>query len=101
MKVIVKKVGEAPQTVNLDNTLEAVQKVVGGYIEVLRIDGNLLMICDEEGKLKGKPYNFDLGHDIIVGDVLFVQSDGEDFADLDEANAETVLKFFNKTPYQS
>ena len=101
MKAIIKKVGEAPQVVNIENTLEAVQKAVGGYIEVLGIDGNLLMICDEEGKLKGKPYNFDLGHDINVGDVLFVQSDGEDFTDLNETNIETVLKYFSKTPYQS
>lgn len=101
MKAIIKKVGEAPQVVNLENTLEAVQKAVGGYIEVLRIDRNLLMICDEEGKLKGKSYNFDLGHDIIVGDVLFVQSDGEDFTDLNETNIETVLKYFSKTPYQA
>lgn len=101
MKAIIKKVGEAPQVVNLENTLEAVQKAVGGYIEVLRIDRNLLMICDEEGKLKGKSYNFDFGHDIIVGDVLFVQSDGEDFTDLNETNIETVLKYFSKTPYQA
>lgn len=32
MKAIIKKVGEAPQVVNLENTLEAVQKAVGGYI---------------------------------------------------------------------
>ena len=101
MKAIIKKVNEAPQVVNIENTLEAIQKAVGGYIEVVRMDNNLLMICDEEGKLKGKPYNFDLGSDIIVGDVLFVQNDGEDFTDLDETNTETVLKFFNKTPYQS
>ena len=101
MKAIIKKVNESPQIVNIENTLEAMQKAVGGYIEVVRMDNNLLMICDEEGKLKGKPYNFDLGRDIIVGDVLFVQNDGEDFTDLDETNAETVLKYFNKTPYHS
>lgn len=101
MKVIIKEVGKAPQVTDVENTLEALQKVVGGYIEVIGLGGNLLMICDEEGKLKGKPYNFDLGRDLIVGNVLFVQSDGEDFTDIDEANAETVLKFFNKTPYQS
>lgn len=101
MKVIVKEVGKKAEVREIANELEASQKIVGGYIEVVQVDADVLMVCDEEGKLKGKPYNFDLGRDIIVGDVLFVQSYGEDFTDLNEANIEKLLKYFDRTPYQS
>ena len=58
------------------------------------------MLCDEEGKLKGKPYNFDIGNDKIVGDVLFTKDGGtEDFTDLNEKDVETILHFFSRTPY--
>ena len=100
MKAIIKEVGKEPKVIDIENTLEALQKAVGGYIEALNIGGNIIMICDEEGKLKGKPYNFDLGVDKIVGDVIFTKDDGnEDFTDLNEKDIETILHFFSRTPY--
>lgn len=100
MKAIIKEVGKEPKVIDIENTLEALQKAVGGYIEALNIGGNILMICDEEGKLKRKPYNFDLGNDKIVGDVIFTKDDGkEDFTDLSENDIETILHFFSRTPY--
>ena len=83
--VAVKKVDEAVDFVEIDNTLEAVQAIVGGYIEIVEVDDGLYMVCDEEGKLKGKAFNFELNGDYIVGDVFFVRVDDEgDFASLDE-----------------
>ena len=99
MRVVIKKVGEPAKVVEIENTLSALQEIVGGYIEVVGVGGEVLMICNEEGKLNGAKYNFDLGNDFIVGDVLFVQSKGEDFTDLDDNNIEAVMKFFGKTPY--
>lgn len=76
-----------------DFELENLQLGVGGYIETLTIwisgidlpeEDRLLLICDEEGKLKGKPENrtatelsrrFPL--DVIVGDVLIARAHGE------------------------
>lgn len=58
--------------------LEELQEIVGGYIEVIYLNGNggRLMVCNEEGKLNRLPYNEKAtelyGHrrDYIVGDVL-------------------------------
>ncbi len=96
MKAVYKKVGEAPQVVDIENTLEALQKAVGGYIEVIGVEGDILMICDEEGKLKGKAANFTVRNDVIVGDVLFVQNgyDG-DFTDINEANVKSIMTSFD------
>ena len=100
MKAIIKEVGKEPKVIDIDNTLEALQKAVGGYIEAVNVGGNVIMLCDEEGRLKGSKYNFDLGSEKIVGDVIFTKSDGkEDFTDLDENDVETILHFFSRTPY--
>jgi len=60
-------------------TLEELQAFVGGYIELVRIDGERNLWLNEEGKLDGLPLNVKatkLTHgiiaewDFIVGDVL-------------------------------
>ena len=63
-------------------TLEEMQELVGGYIQVLTSkDGNADIVIDEEGKMKSKPPNVEatklwLGnnrdewYDIIVGDAI-------------------------------
>lgn len=40
-------------------TLEEMQKIVGGYIEVVRPPGQMgaVMVCNEDGKLEGLPAN--------------------------------------------
>ena len=58
--------GKAPETVTIPNTLEAAQKMVGGYIEVLNVD-NACLVCNEDGKLMGLEGNRRLGNDIIAG----------------------------------
>ena len=59
-------------------TLKELQAVVGGYIECLPLKTGMTMVVNEEGKLKGLPYNdlataiaYNSGYmDIIVGSVL-------------------------------
>ncbi len=37
--------------------LRAFQAVVGGYIEQLGFHGDMVILCDEEARLKNSPYN--------------------------------------------
>ena len=62
-----------------DFYLEELQAIVGGYIEVVSLRDGRLIVCDEEGKLKGKDRNHKATdilqaamptHDFVVGDVL-------------------------------
>ena len=54
MKVIVVRCGKEPVVENLENKLEAMQKLVGGYIqEVFPWNDNVVLVCNEEGKLIG------------------------------------------------
>lgn len=61
-----------------DFQLDELSSIVGGYIEVLYLDDKEILVCDEEGKLKGYLLNVratDIVRsygisDYIVGDVL-------------------------------
>lgn len=79
---LTKRPGSPPRHVWVSNSLEALQKAVGGHIEVVRLATNLVVICDEEGRLKGKEYNCTICGFDFVGDIVIVGTDGEEFADL-------------------
>ena len=85
---------ELPKEIEIDNTLEAKQDIVGGYIECVYLpnDDSVVLICNEEGKINGMKLNRDIGHDIIVGPFLIVGDDYEngDFKSLTE---EQILKY--------
>lgn len=83
VSVIIKNPNGKPFKALVDNTLEAFQNLVGGYIQTVPCSGetNCIIVCNEEGKLLGLPYNFMTEWDIFVGTVVFVGVDGEEFAD--------------------
>lgn len=77
-----------PEEIELENTLEAKQELVGGYIECVYLpnDDSVVLICNEEGKINGMKLNRDIGHDIIAGPFLILGDDYEngDFKSLDD-----------------
>ena len=58
--------GKAPEEVTIPNTLEAMQQMVGGLIEIVYLD-DVCLVCNEEGKLMGLEGNRRVGRDIISG----------------------------------
>ena len=81
MTAIIKRPGQPAFRREIDNTLEALQELVDGYIETLTI-GNIVMVINEEGKLRRLPLNFRLGSDSIRGTAVFLSTDGDDFCSL-------------------
>jgi hypothetical protein len=59
IKVYSMPVGEKGRIKEIENSLEAFQSEVGGYIEILSIDKEctLDLVCNEEGKIKSLPLN--------------------------------------------
>ena len=70
---------ELPKEIIIDNTLEAKQKIVGGDIECVYLQSNddVVLICNEEGKINGMKLNREIGYDIIAGPFLVVGDDYE------------------------
>lgn len=84
MKAIIKEPGKKPRITEIENNLTALQQAVGGYIETLTFTEDCCIICNEEGRLQGLPYNLTFGGMSFVGTVLFVGVAGDEFADLSE-----------------
>ena len=90
--VCIKEPGEDPRIEPLfDNTLEAFQKAVGGYIETVTIATDLVLICNEEGTIKGMPYNVTICGCDFYGPVLAVGTAGDEFASVKGTHVSTVL----------
>lgn len=79
----------------VSDSLENLQKTVGGLIETVRLDNGTMLIFNEEGAIRRLPYNFTLGRvweinsndsimlrNPIFGTVIVCGTDGEDFSDI-------------------
>ena len=82
ISVIIKEPGRVPRHVNISNTLDNLQKTVGGYIECVTLAEDMAVICDEEGRIKGKPYCCNICGVDFVGPVVIVGVNGDEFCDL-------------------
>lgn len=97
LKVLLKKTGRTPEVIEIDDTLEAKQKLVGGLIEVVPY-GDYELICNEEGKLLELYPNIVGDYDIICGNIFLANDDYENagFKDLTEKDIEFLKEDLEK-----
>lgn len=75
--------GKRAEDIEVENSVEALQEVVGGYIEVVNLPMNdMAILRDEEGLMKQKDYNCRIMGIDFVGTILFVGIKGEEFTDV-------------------
>ena len=100
IKGLLVRPNELPEEIEIENTLEAKQKIVGGYIEqaYLPNDDSVVLICNEEGKIYGMPLNRYIGHDIIAGPFLIVGDDYEngEYISLTDEQIKKYKEVFNE-----
>jgi hypothetical protein len=92
MKVIIKRpCDQFGEETTIPNTLRALQEAVGGYIETVTLpEHNLVLICNEEGRVRDMPYNFTLRRirgvvtvqNAIFGTVIACGAEGDQLADI-------------------
>ena len=92
---------EKPEVVELSNDLDSLQKAVSigmdsqGLIEIIELDTQTCILCNEEGKILNLEPNRRLGQDVLCG-VFYVtgQNKHGDLASLSSANIEKYSKRF-------
>lgn len=95
--------GKEPYVQEISGTLESLQHEVGGDIQAIYPYKDIAIICADEGKLMGMPFNRALrdedGHiyDVLVGKFLIVGLGKEDFTSLSDDLIEKYHDKF-KTP---
>lgn len=83
IKVYVKEPGKPLEARKIPNTLEAMQQTVGGYIETFTVATDLVIVCNEEGRLIGLPYNCTISGGVdFVGTIFFAGKFHDQFCDV-------------------
>lgn len=91
--VVIKRPGEEPVVEPLfDNTLEAFQREVGGFIETLTLATDLVLVCNEEGWIMGLPYNGECRGLDFYGTVIAVGVKGDKFASIKASCVPMILR---------
>ena len=91
--VVIKEPGKAPVVEPLfNNTLKAFQEAVGGYIETVTLASDLVIICNEEGRIYDLPHNCNICGVDFVGSVVAVGCKGDEFTSIKAQHIPYVLK---------
>lgn len=92
MRIVYVEPHRSPYISEIEHSLEAEQKAVGGLIEILGNDDGTLIVTNEESKLHGMEGNryLDDGHSIIAGPFFVCGATEDDFRGLTD---EEVVKY--------
>ena len=85
-----------PRVIESEQKLESYQEQVGGYIEALTISDDVVILVNEEGKLRGMIPNRRFNGDVLVGNILIVGRKGEDFCGLSDKNIQLYTEQFKE-----
>lgn len=103
MKILLIEPGAVPRPMEIDPSLETMQKTVGGPIQAIYpFEEHVALICHEEGKLIGLPLNRllldenGLVYDVVVGTFFLCAAppDSENFESLSEEQIERYTERF-------
>ena len=81
IRAIIKEPHEPAREELIEPTLDTFQRLVGGYIETVTLGADWTVVCNEEGRLEGLPYNMELCGVDFVGTIVLVGVKGENFVD--------------------
>lgn len=75
----------------IDDTLKAIQGFVGGWFQPVGLKPGIIIVCNDDGKLKRLPPNraFMVNGrvaDVFVGDIFVCRTDGKEFASILETD---------------
>lgn len=81
IRVIIVRPGEPPEETVVSNKLKTFQGIVGGYIETMHLEDGVILVCNEEGKLKPLPPNTYVPEcsDVIAGTFFLTHYGGEGY----------------------
>ena len=106
MKVVIVEPNEEAKIIEIEKTLDKMQELVGGYIEMgMHFEDDAVIIANEEGKIRGMPMNRVIKdkdgniRDVVCGPffICYAPFESEEFLSLSDEMAEKYKEMF-KTP---
>lgn len=79
LKCLYVEAKKLPKEIEIDDNIEVLQSLVKGYIECIYLpkDEDVILVCNDSGKINNMELNRDIGYDIIAGPFLIVGNDIE------------------------
>lgn len=97
IRVLVVEPMKEPKVEYIENTLDDMQRVVGGLIEEIDLNDNTVLVCNEEGKLMNLQANRRVGRDVIAGTFFIAGDDGsEDLVSLTDEQVNEYKERFHE-----
>lgn len=105
MRVLVLEPMKKPYAKEIDGSLKSMQEIVGGWIECAypTHPDEAVIICNEEGKMMGLPWNRELKingktYDILVGTgfICNAPEDSEDFTGLTDEQIKYYTDYYDE-----
>ena len=81
INVIVKEPGKQPYQRMIENTSAALRELVGGHLESCTVEADMVIICNEEGRLLNLPHNCEYCGVDFVGTIVLCGFHGEYLTD--------------------
>lgn len=94
MRVLIVQPQIRPYVAEIEEGLKPMQEIVGGSIEMVDLDDNTSLVCNEEGKIRGLEGNRRIGRDIIAG-TFFLCGFNEDGASISLTD-EQISKYYER-----
>jgi hypothetical protein len=95
MRILVRESNNQPlQLKDIEGTLEEIQEIIGGNMEIVPMTQGLLCIYNEAGEIKGLERNF--FHDYygwILGTVIFVNDGGDEFRSIADSQITFIKEY--------
>ena len=99
IKVVKVEPHKNPTLTTIKTKLENLQEAIGGLIEIIDIEDDVCILCNEEGKLIGLEGNRKIGDDILVGTFYICGSNAEgELTSLTESQINKYINFFWEPP---
>lgn len=67
IRILIVEPNKEPRQAKVEHTLQNLQNIVGGLIEIVELEHNVDLVCNEEGKLRSLELNRAITNDIIAG----------------------------------
>ena len=95
LKIVMVEPGKPAYAAEIPNTLEAEQKAVQGLIDLVYLEDDTILVCNDEGKLIGMEGNRRLGNGTVIAGPFFIVGDGgENFCSLTDDQVNHFLERF-------
>lgn len=100
IRILVVEPNKEPYVIKVENELRKLQNIVRGLIEIVNLEHNVDLVCNEEGKLLGLKFNRIIKDDIIVGTFFIVGQKGGDFISLSRKQIHKYKKIYSLSKHR-